>query len=175
MDNEPTLRKIFDFDDSDLKANHQGRISTRQRQRLAWRRFFPSRWWQDWLMSLAIGIVLLPPFVMVIMDTAAKSQTRFAAALMLAGVIYALLHRPTVRGFFQRGSDIQAESTACLYGRVLHLPHNHLLIGARKLGPVSTAEQQAFEHNAYYMVYIAPHSGDILAAEIAEKPKYDED
>jgi hypothetical protein len=175
MDNEPTLRKIFDFDDSDLKANHQGRISNRQKQRLAWRRFFPPRWWWDWLMSFVFVIIVFPPLVLLVMEGNIALVSRFGGLVCLVVLVYSWLNFPTFKAFLPRSRDMQAERVECLYGRVLHLPNNRVLVSARKIGPLTTAEQLAFEHNAYYMVYIAPHSGDILAAEIAEKPKYDED
>jgi hypothetical protein len=174
MDSEPTLRKIFDFDDGDLKANHQGHISTRQKQRLAWRRFFPRRWWYEWFMTLCALLGMIG-YGILLTNGVFAGRTFIVATIWAGIVLYTLINRYAVKLWLNHHRDIQAETAECLYGRVLHLPNNHLLVGERKLGPLSTAEQQAFEHNAYYMVYIAPHSGDILAAEIAEKPKYDED
>lgn len=166
-----SLREAFNFDDGDLKQNHLGRISEKQMQRLKWRRFFPNGWWMAWGVTIWYGFLLLMlgsalwryPFHL-------RTHSMF---LIFFGLIaYNFWERFAIRALRDHQQDIHEERAECLYGRVLHLPKHNLLVGARKLTTLTHQQQQAFEHNAYYTVYVAPHSGDILSAEIADKPKY---
>ena len=100
-------------------------------------------------------------------------EARFIIAIVEVVLLHNFVNRFAIGNWRKRSRDRREGVVECLYGRVLHLPEKHLLVGPKKLGPVSEHQQQAFDHNAYYRVYIAPHSGDILTAEPAEKPKYD--
>ena len=169
-DNIP-LREAFNFDDSDLKQNHLGRISQKQLQRLKWRRFFPQNWWVHWASTIWSGFLIL------VLGRAAFSisfnvRSHFLFFTLLAFLIFNFRERFAIRFLRDHQRDINQERAECLYGRVLHLPDNNVLVGQRKLMTLSHKQQQAFEHNAYYTVYVAPHSGEILSAEIADKPKY---
>src|SRR5262245_25164007 len=108
MDNEPTLSKIFDFDDSDLKTNHQGRISTRQKRRLAWRRFFPRRWWYEWFMTSCALLGMLG-YAILLKSGFTAVHTFIVTTIWAAVVLHTLLNKYAIKGWLNRHRDMQAE------------------------------------------------------------------
>jgi hypothetical protein len=112
-------------------------------------------------------------FVSGMTDSSASLGMRVFATVVVIAMMSRLIQYFVIRQWLSRTRDVREGGVECLYGRVLHLPQNKILVGDRALDNLSKKEQEAFEHNAYYRVYIAPHSGDVLSAERAGKPKYD--